>query len=670
MFNSLLESLIEHTECVLGENGALSKVMEGFEFRNEQVFMAKAICHSLAYREHLICEAGTGIGKSLAYLVPIVFWTQFEKKRVLITTNTKTLQEQILKKDIPFLRDKCGLDFKAQLAVGSANYLCLRRFNAEITSTVTLFSPNDFQDLQEIRRWVEHTKSGLFAELPFIPSGNLQSHISRERDLCPGRKCQHYKECFYFKARNSLKEANIVVANHHLFFANLSTDGNVLPEYDAVVFDEGHNIEEVAINYLGSQFSNTGLRWLLNTIYNSKTGKGIVAKSRLSNDEIGKIKSQIEECENCSDQFFQDILSKFGNTSFKQRITEKYFIENYLSAPLMKLGDILKGLKKQAGNEESEFEFNAFAEKCVVNAKNVNDFLEQGLEDWVYWIESEKRMRFTRITLNINPIIVADLLKKMVFDKTKPCIFTSATLAINRKYDYLKDSIGLNDAVEILLDSPFDYKNNVLFYTNSEAPDPNSNEYIDYCDDMVKKIIQKTEGKAFILSTSYKLINLLSERLGESFSGYKILKQGGAPRHKLLEDFRTDKHSVLLGADTFWEGVDVQGEALECVIITRLPFEVPDEPTVQAKTEYLEKIGKNAFTDYQLPRAVLMLKQGFGRLIRSKKDIGVVAILDPRIQTRRYGVIFLNSLPKCRNIDSVEKVDVMLKEIRERLLIK
>ena len=666
LFGTKLESLIEQTHHVLGEEGILSQTMEKFEFRREQMFMSESICHSLAYGEHLICEAGTGTGKSLAYLVPLIFWTVDNDKRVVITTNTKTLQEQILKKDIPFLKKECGLEFTAELAVGSANYICLRRLSEELTSAATLFSLGEFDELKKIRDWIDDTETGLFDELEFIVSPNVKSHIGRDKDLCLRQKCKFYKECFLFKARARWEEANIIVANHHMFFANLATGGNILPKYDAIVFDEAHNVEEIAVSYFGHDFSNTSLRWLFNSIFNFKTKKGILLRAAPPDAHLKKIKQQLEECQNACDDFFKKVMDMFKGDSFKERIQEKNFIADDLSDPLSRLSSMLKAASELVTKEESKFELKAFSDKCKKASEVVTKFMEQDMEDWVYWIEGNKRSRFQRVEFNINPVIVADMLKEKVFDVTKPCIMTSATLAIDRKYDYLKQFIGLEDAVEVILDSPFDYKNNVLFYTNPKAPNPNSPDYVDYCGDAVEEIITQTQGKAFILSTNYKLINSLSERFGDEFNGHTILKQGDAPRHYLLEEFREDEHSVLLATSTFWEGVDVQGSALECVVITRLPFEVPDEPTVKAKTEYLEKIGKDPFFDYQLPRAVLMLKQGFGRLIRSKKDIGIVAILDPRIRTRRYGAIFINSLPACRAIPSISQIQPLLKDIRKK----
>lgn len=666
---------------IFNDDGLLDKNLKNYEHRPQQIKMAEAIQEAIEKKCHLIVEAGTGIGKTIAYLVPFIFWSKENKKRIIISTYTKTLQEQIAKKDLPFLQKTLPVDFKFALCVGSENYICLRRLSRYYRQG--LFDNKD--TLERILKWVKQTQTGLKLEINFFISGEFWQSICRESDLCLGKKCIHSrKQCFYTKSKLKQQRADILVANHHLFFTDIASGNRVLPGYDAIVFDEAQNIEEVAADHLGSEVSNTGLNYILGRIYNSKKNSGVHRQLNISQKDSEQFIDGVVAVKETANVFFTELLSKFGtdagvdpvsgsrsdfigaSSNRVKRLREPNIIENPMGQPLVNLSEILKRFRFKTDNEEIQVELKSYASRLLVINNNLNAIISQSYSNYVYWIEILSRRRGIKIVLYAAPVDVAPILKETVFDKTSPIILTSATLAIDKRparpqrsgwFDFIKERLGLDTPGELLLDSPFDYKTQVLLYISEDMPDPKyePEKFNKKSIEEIEKIIKITQGRTFCLFTSYRMLNDIYGHLS-TLNEYKIFKQGEIPKWQMLTGFKKHKNAVLLGTDTFWQGVDVPGKALECVIITRLPFAVPDEPLVEAKMEYLEKQGRDPFIHYQIPHAIIMFKQGFGRLIRHKKDIGIVAVLDPRIKTRGYGAKFFNSLPECRNVSTIDEL--------------
>lgn len=699
---------------VFGNNGAIAEKLGAYELRPQQIDMALAIEKSINENRHLIIEAGTGVGKSLAYLVPFIFWAVKEQKRIVISTYTKTLQEQLINKDLPFLRNALGstsketggLDFSFALCVGGQNYLCIRRFNQALKHGL-LETKKEIKEFQKIIGWEEQTKSGLRSELDFEPSQAIWSKVCRESDLCFGKKCLFKDDCYYNRAKRKEYKAHILVTNHHLFFANLVNEGRVLPRFDAVVFDEAHTLEDVATNYFGIEVSNFKVKFLLDSILNPKTGKGLITRllkpSHLparpggKNVQTGRrkvttnIEKKLKEVEDALNLFFSEIIKKFGNGKLTTRIRKKGVIKNYLNKPLCDLSGTLKSLFSLAGTDEERLEINAFANRCDEINKNISALINQDLEECVYWAEVEKRVksrhayfsnvlqsttssgplsqRHIRCSLFAAPVNIAGEFKRQIFDMIRPVIMTSATLSTNGNFNYIKGRLGIpdrqldeGDCTEKIVGSPFDFAKNALIYVPDNMPDPNLgfDKFKSNVTKQIKDILFVTQGRSFVLFTSFDMLNTVYEKLKDSMNLFTLLRQGDKPRYKLVEEYKISHKPVLFGTNTFWQGIDVPGKALECVIITKLPFAVPDDPIIEARMELLKARNKDPFTHYQLPQAIILLRQGFGRLIRTKADIGIVAILDPRVKTRYYGRHFLNSLPDCNKVSDIEDIKTFL----------
>ncbi|MBT6051567.1 MAG: DEAD/DEAH box helicase [Candidatus Scalindua sp.] len=729
-------------EDVLGENGVIAKKLGSYELRPEQLDMALTIEKAIEENKHLIVEAGTGVGKSMAYLIPFIFWSVKNNKKVIISTHTKTLQEQLIKKDLPFLRNVLKpdytyadtdtgdndlppehgqadrFDFSYALCVGGQNYLCLRRFHQAQMHGV--FNINrEFNEFQHVIQWEPQTKRGLRSELDFEPSQAVWSKICRESDLCFGKQCTFKDDCYYNKARRKEYKAQILVTNHHLFFANIANDGRVLPDFDAVVFDEAHTLEDIATSYFGIEISNSRIKYMLDSILNPKTGKGLITRlfdSSNTSDQakqmaiINDSEKLLKEVGSASDLFFSEIIEKYGRGNKTTRIREKGAINNYLDKPLSALFDLLESLSKQVKTDEDRLEICAFANRCSDINKNISTIINQDLGEAVYWAEIErKKSRYesltntlqltntleplnhksTRCSLLAAPINVAMEFEKQIFGKIRPVILTSATLSINGSYKYLKGRLGIpictqadiekpvitleqdgfdscitseDDYSEKAIGSPFNFSENALIYIPDNIPDPNQqpDQFENSIIKHVEEIINHSQGRAFILFTSFKMLNSVYEKIQEDLDDFTLFKQGDKPRYLLIEEFKTSHKPVLFGTATFWQGVDVPGEALKSVIITKLPFAVPDDPIIEARMELLKSQNKNPFMFYQVPQAITLLRQGFGRLIRSTTDTGVVAILDPRIKSKFYGKYFLNSLPDCKKVSDIEDIEAFL----------
>ena len=626
--------------------------------------MSEAISEAIKLNKHLVVEAGTGVGKSLAYLIPFIIYVAKNNKKVVISTYTKTLQNQLYLKDLPFLKRSLGIKFNYALCLGSENYLCLRRLNSKYVYDL-LDSDSQFNEMAKILDWSSKTKSGIKSDLDFIPKSGVWNNVCREPDLCLGKKCSFKDDCFYKRAKNTERKSNILVTNHSLFFTNLASGGQVLPNFHAVVFDEAQTLEKIATSYLGIELSNTKIKYLFDSIYNPKTNRGLLTKFKnLNRRTINSIKEYLAESEQASRIFFQEISQIFGAENDSKRIRTKSIVFNYMEEPLKHLADSLSELLDYIKDEEDEALIKSYSKRCVDISKAMSFILNQTKDDYVYWIEVSKRKRAVKYSLFAAPIEIADELDKQLFSKIKPIILTSATLSTNNDFGFIKKHLGIKECDELLLGSPFNYEKNVLLYLPKKIEDPNHKFEVfqEQVLEHIKKIIDIMRGRIFILFTSYKMLNVIFNDLISIYKDINLLKQGDKPRYELLANFKENKNSVLLGTTTFWQGIDVPGKSLECVIITKLPFSVPDDPITEAKMELIESRNGNPFIEYQVPQAIMMFKQGCGRLIRNKSDRGIVGILDPRIKTRYYGRSFINALPKCKHTSDVNEVKDFLDE--------
>ena len=659
--------MIEQINDIFKKGGRLSSQLPEYEYRQIQLKMANMVGRALTEKHHLLVEAGTGTGKSLAYLVPSIIWAVKNKKRVLISTYTKTLQQQLINKDLPLLKKTLGIDFRYSLCLGANNYLCLRRYN-QATLEGLFTEPTIRRQARKIASWAKITKTGLKSELNFVPDNTIWSEINRETDLCLGEKCPFRESCYYNRARKEQTHAQILVVNHHLYMANLCTEEKALPEFEAVIFDEAHNLEEVATSYLGIEISNSKIKFFLNGLFNPATDKGLVRRLRGINPEkIDQIISAVAEVRAASNLFFNNLLTKVGNQSVSRPL-KPGFLNNVLREPLLALERLLEGETNNVKDGERKKELNAFIHRCQEINVGLEAILQEKIAHQVYWVEVVKGRRTTRFSLHMTPLNIAEEFRKKVLETKDTVVLTSATLSIAGSFEFIRNRLGIEEAEELVLGSFFDYQNHVLLYLNSDLPDP-SRDYDWFNQALIKRIeeiLQCCQGRAFVLFTNFWLIDKAYEYLSKSLPELIFLRQGNKPRHQLMEDFQKNSRSVLLGTNTFWQGVDIPGDALEAVIITKLPFAVPNDPVTEAKLEELSKEGRNPFIEYQIPQAIIMLRQGFGRLIRKRNDSGLVALLDPRLKTRSYGRKFLASLPYCRQTTRLSDVKNFFAKIRKK----
>lgn len=612
--------------------------------------MAEAVADALSTDRTLLVEAGTGVGKSYAYLVPLILWAVEQGKRVMVSTYTKALQEQLVKKDLPRLKKILGIDFEFSHLQGAENYVSLRRLHlARVKQREVFEAAADMLDLERVVEWSATTEEGLRSELSAPPRFEVWAQARREVDNCMGRHCPYYSKCFYFKALEKARKAQVLVVNHSLYFANLAAGGAILPMPDAVVFDEAHTLEEVAAKYFGIDLTQYQFKRLFDDVYNPDTDRGLAV--RIEGAPF-KLKRRLQEaadaCRHPAERLFADLVNLMPDArTDTRRFREPPAVENALWVPLLELTDLLKQALEIAKTLEEEQEIRARHNRCMNLNGGLRDFLEHRLEDYVYWMEMERRRRGLKVTLFAAPVQIGESLKRTVFNGERPTVLTSATLTVNKSFDHLKTRLGADGADEVRLDSPFDYPSQALLYIPLGIPDPKKEEpaYSEAVQREVIELLRASRGSTFVLCTSFRMVDTLHAAVRAEFPDWEVRKQGEGPPYQLLSDFKQAEHGVLIGTDTFWQGVDVPGDALTCVIIPRLPFDVPDHPLMEARCEWIEEHGGDPFREYSLPQAVLMFRQGFGRLIRTKADWGVVAVLDPRIYTRAYGQWFLNSLP-------------------------
>ena len=638
---------------VLAPGGTVSQSLTGFEARPQQVEMARAVQKSLLDGRRLAVEAGTGVGKSFAYLIPAVDIVSRGAGKVLVSTFTITLQEQLINKDIPFLLDCMPQHFNAVLAKGRGNYLCKRRLKFAVQRQKMLFD-RDSSELELIKTWADETEDGSLSDLPFLPGGRVWDKVRSEHGNCRGRKCPHFRDCFYWRARRRLEGADIIIANHALLFSDLvlkDQGAQLLPEYRHVIIDEAHNVERVAEDHFGIHITNHRIRFLLDGLYNPRTHKGLLSfmKADKAIDTAGQVGREAKSFFNRIRDWYESSRQETNGRCYKN------FIDDTISGHVKNLRSELAKLAKQTDDVDEKFEIARFVDRCEGLVQDFESFLLQKQADCVYWVEAGGGAKATT-RLRSAAVDVGPDVKRCLFDKYQSVVLTSATLTTGSAsekagFDFFAGRIGLDDYDAVKLGSPFEYERQVTVYIEKELPDPNNAAFIEAGCKVLKKYLLKTEGRAFVLFTSYAMLEAMATELSGwlAANGIELLQQGSnVDRTTLLERFKEDGKSVLFGTDSFWQGVDVPGEALSNVIIVRLPFAVPDQPLLAGRLEQIRQRGGNPFRDFQLPSAIIKFKQGFGRLIRKKTDTGIVVVLDSRIATKSYGKKFLAAIPKCK----------------------
>jgi ATP-dependent DNA helicase DinG len=632
---------------VFGPGGMIEKCMPaGYEHRRSQLCMAELVEEAFRKKRHLLVEAGTGTGKTLAYLIPAIR----SGRRVVISTATKALQEQLFAKDVPFLQKHFAPELKVAVVKGRSNFVCRQKVQ-QMEGQPILKGMEEIDWFTQIRDWERLTETGDRTELTFLPDdAELWSKLDARRETCIGQKCALFERCFVTAMHRRAADADLIIVNHHLFFADLALRqddfGSILPEYSAVIFDEAHEIEDVASDYFGRQVSNYRFEELARD-----------AEQAMRMTQLGKIPllRRVTRLREKVHEFFAVLPGKEGRSALESGAREA-FLEQYRSTYDSLIG-ALKALESEiAALPSKPEELLAIARRAAELRGETTFLFESDEKNYVYWLERRGKGVFVVAT----PIDVSSILREQLFDAFDTIIMTSATLAVSGRFDFLKQRLGMQVAQETVLPHEFDYARQALLYIPAGLPDVRNPAFAQKAAEEISRLLKLTEGRAFCLFTSYGQMNQVFEQVRARVP-FPMLLQGTAPRMALLERFRNTPGAVLFATSSFWQGVDVPGAQLSCVIIDRLPFAVPTDPVVAARVRMVTEDGRNAFAEYQIPEAVLALKQGFGRLIRTRTDRGVLAILDNRIQRMQYGKIFIESLPEYRLTRDIAEVQRFMK---------
>jgi ATP-dependent DNA helicase DinG len=626
---------------IFGPGGILAKRLPTYEQRPSQLEMAEIVEEAFRQHSHALVEAGTGTGKTLAYLIPAIR----SGRRVVISTATKSLQEQLFNKDVPFIQKHFAPDLKVALMKGRNNFLCRQKVH-QLDGQPMLKGIDEIEWFQQIQQWEKLTETGDRAELNFLPDdSDLWSLIDARRETCTGQKCPEFPRCFLTAMRQRAQEADLIIVNHHLFFADLAIRqddfGSILPEYSAVIFDEAHEIEDVASDYFGRQVSSYRFEEL------ARDAEHVLRLLQINSTELRKVIARLRER---SRAFFEAFPEREGRFPFEPPERAGFLEQN--REHYDELAQAAKRLEAElAALPSKPEELMGIARRAAELRRELAFLLESDERNYVYWFERRGKGVFLAAT----PIDVSQILRERLFQQFDTVLLTSATLAVASRFDFLKQRLGLDAAKERVLPPEFDFRSQALLYIPRALPDVRHTTFSARAAEEISRILEISEGRAFCLFTSYAQMREVHDRVSKKVS-FPLLLQGTAPRTILLDRFRTTPHAVLFATSSFWQGVDVPGAQLSCVIIDRLPFAVPSDPIVAARVRALQEDGRNAFAEYQVPEAVLALKQGFGRLIRSKSDRGILVILDNRIRRMHYGKIFLESLPEYTTTQDLAEV--------------